>query len=237
MAATKIGTAASSQAQPTAISRTADGTRNTYKWVGDYSTLVSAGAAYTINLSTIDGLTVRSTDVDPGSGGLATLTVVADNIVPGGNVAETVYELEWVRVDKDIRFHPEWDNGGKLGMGTLLDTDREQIERKLRGDKVTEAISDLGYELYDRLLKGVTSYPIGIPVARQTNFSIVRPSSSGTWVKSSPPSGCGAPSTSPQTGAGYTYVKTADRIIKRNGGFERTQEWSGFEDTDPLLYP
>ena len=237
MAATKIGTAATYQAQPTAKSFSADGQRNTYSWHGDYAALNTLAGSYTVDSTTIDGLTVRSKELSPEDGGLAKLTIVADNIVAtggGGNGgADPVYELEWSREDKDIKNNPKFQAGGTYA---LTDAERREVTDALEGNGPLPTTGSK-YELFKRLQRGVTSYPIGIPVARSTTYSITRPTSSGTWVRGTPPALCGAPTNSPQTGAAYVYVKTADRVVRRSGGFERIQEWSGFEDVDELLYP
>jgi hypothetical protein len=240
MAATKIGTAATYQAQPTAKRSDADGQRNTYTWHGDYAALNTLAGSYTVDSTTIDGLTVRSKELSPEAGGLAKLTIVADNIVAtggggnGGGGTDPVYELEWVREDKDIKNHPKFQAGGTY---ELTVAGRQAVDNALNNDGVAPASNSNAYQLYSRLQKGVTSYPVGIPVARSTTYTITRPTSSGAWVRGTPPALCGAPANSPQTGAAYVYVKTADRVVRRSGGFERVQEWSGFEDVDALLYP
>jgi hypothetical protein len=237
MASTKIGTATTAQAQPTSKSKNKDGNKRTLTWEGDYTHLSSQFDTYTIDVSMIDGLTVRSATLDPMPGGMARLTVEIDDIVAGGGGGgsgnDPVYELDWTRVDKDLRSHPKFNTGG---IYALTNSEKAEVDKAIKGDAAAPTTGNK-LQLYQRLLKGVVAYPVGVPVARSTTYTITRPTATGTWIRGTPPALCGAPANNPQSGAAYTYVKTADRIIKRSGGFERVQEWSGFEDADELIYP
>jgi hypothetical protein len=233
MSATKIGVANNSyQSQPTAIKRTEDGTSKTYRWHGDYDALNTFQATFSTG-GTYDGLTVRDVDLVPEAGGLAMLSVTANNIVApgsggGGGDLSPVYELDWQRVDKDIRYHPAFVSGDYV----LTNADRQEVDNCLRDPNI-DADATLGFnamELYQRLLRGQTSYPLFVPVARKSSYSTSRPITGDCGTQSTPPSQCGAP-------AGYVYVKMADKVIKRNGSYERSEEWVGFDEVDEMVYP
>jgi hypothetical protein len=230
MSATKIGTAATYQAQPTAFTVSANGTSKTYRWRGAYSALVTFSASFTPD-ALYNSLTIRDVDLTPEEGGLATLTVKTDNIIGtgGGGGGGDVYELEWQRVDKDIRNHPYWD--------ALLDVERDAIfeweqdsNKTTKGAKYT-ALSNLAKSLAQRIAKGETHYMVFVPVARKTSYTI-----SNTII----PAGCGKQSVPPvscRAPAGYTYVKMADKMIRRPSGYEHVEEWVGFDAVDSILFP
>jgi hypothetical protein len=233
MSANKIGTASTYQAQPTAITKSADGTSKTYRWRGDYAALDTFAASFTPE-SSYGGLTIRDVDLTPEEGGLATLVVKTDNIIAagtgnGGGDTSPVYELEWQRVDKDIRNHPYW--------AALLESERDAIyEWEQDSNKTTKtakytALSDLQKSLAQRIAKGQTNYMVFVPVARKTSYTVSNTIVPGECGKqSTPPASCRAP-------AGYTYVKMADKMIRRSSGYERCEEWVGFDAVDSILFP
>jgi hypothetical protein len=229
MSATKIGTAATYQAQPTTFVVNTDGTSKTYSWRGDYAALVTYSASFSVGL-VYNNLYIRTVELTPEDGGLATLKVTCDNYATSGGSGTTpVYEVEWQRVDKDIRNHPYW--------AALLDVERDAIfeweqdsNKTTKGAKYT-ALSNLAKSLAQRIAKGETHYMIFVPVARRTTYFIsytILPSTCGK--QEIPPAGCNAP-------AGYTYVKMADKLIKRATGYERCEEWVGFDAVDTILFP
>ena len=243
MSATKIGTAATYQAQPTAIAKSADGTSKVFKWRGDYAALDTFSASFTPD-STYNGLYVRDVDLSPEDGGLATLSVKCDNIIAagsgsGGGDTSPVYELEWQRVDKDIRTHPYWD--------VLLDAERDAIyEWEQDSNKTTKgtkfaALSSLAQSLAQRIAKGQTSYMVFVPVARKTSYTVsntIIPTKCGH--QDPPPVSCRAPANYKNwqgTTITYKYVKQADKMIRRSSGYERMEEWVGFDDVDSILFP
>jgi hypothetical protein len=177
--------------------------------------------------------------LSPEAGGLAKLTITADNIVTtggGGNGGnDPVYELEWSREDKDIRSHPKFQTGGTYA---LTQADRDAVKDWFTngGPRPTGANPS---QLVSRLDKGVSSYPVGIPVARSTTYTITRPVSSGAWVRGTPPALCGAPATNPQTGkAGRAdpVASCLERGHQRRGECPDTGGvWWGLDRGKPVL--
>jgi hypothetical protein len=81
-------------------------------------------------------------------------------------------------------------------------------------------------------LKGIESYRLWAPVARQTIETTTLPDVNSCGVIENPPSELGAPS-------GYSYQRSAQRATKtgRYGKWQQQQEWQGAESIDTDLYP
>ena len=80
--------------------------------------------------------------------------------------------------------------------------------------------------------KGIESYRLWAPVARQTIESFTLPTSAPCGLIEAPPGAIGAPS-------GYTYQRSAQRATKtgRYGKWQQQQEWQGVDTIDTDLYP
>jgi len=81
-------------------------------------------------------------------------------------------------------------------------------------------------------LKGIESYRLWAPVARQTIETYTLPGSNPCGVIEAPPDAIGAPT-------GYTYQRSAQRATKtgRYGKWQQQQEWQGADTIDTDLYP
>jgi len=191
----------------------------TQTYEGRYSDLVS-GAPAIGQLITISGVTLycENVEIQQGATDDGKMTVSASN-----RTTIVVDETEWVRVDQDIRYHPNFMTGG---MWELDDADRQDVEAKLNApndDSVDTPDGNAG-ELYTRLLRGETNYAIYIPVCRRTSYYLTNPSVG---------SGCGKIATPPMPSpTGYTYIFTADRAVRSGWCWQRVQEWTGFADVD-----
>lgn len=180
----------------------------------------------------IDGLAAKINSITYATGvqsAKAQLTVEASTAFNGtGAASDTSYELEWQRVDKDIRYHPDFEN--------MTDEQRALVDEWLRAS-ATRRAQIVGNSPWDadctklkkKLARGESSYPVFVPVARKVHRDTTRPSTGDCGTIQSPPSQCGAPS-------GYTYVKMADRCVKQSGAWTRTQEWVGVDYADPDIY-
>jgi hypothetical protein len=183
-----------------------------------------------------DGVVVRSVKISrPGTGKLGTMVVEANNeLSSSGNGGQPdTYELEWQRVDQDIRYHPIYAVGGDQELDRI---DRAEVEYLLNHPEEASTatyddMTDEAKHLYARLARGQTSYALYIPVARQTTTSLTMPACSGVGEVDNPPGAIGAPSSSGNSNS-YVYVKTSDRRSKQGNIWTRTQEWTGFEQVD-----
>ena len=81
-------------------------------------------------------------------------------------------------------------------------------------------------------LKGIESYRLWAPVARQTLETYTLPTVNPCGVIEAPPSAIGAPD-------GYVWQRSAQRATKtgRYGKWQQQQEWQGADSIDPDLYP
>jgi len=194
-------------------------TEGTVVYQGKFSDLQSAmpGIGGDITIGSVT-LKVENVELQQGETDNGVMTVSASD-----RTTITVDETEWVRVDQDIRYHPNFTSGG---MWELDDTDRQDVEAKLNApndDSVTTPDGNAG-ELYTRLLRGETNYAIYIPVCRRTAYYLTNPSVGD---------GCGQVATPPMTyPSGFTYVLTADRAVRSGWCWQRVREWTGFKTVD-----
>lgn len=166
------------------------------------------------------------------------LTLVASNASPnsGGGGAiigpDVSFDLEWTRVDKDIRKHRAFDSDGSYA---LTPEEIKQVDDKISGS-YTGTLTSSQTELFKRLVKGETAFPIWVPVARKTWSQLAKPTDmNGCGKIESPPASCNAPAYTSQ-GKEYKYVLMADRCTKQKGRYQRQREWMGFDDADELIY-
>ena len=184
---------------------------------------------------------VRSVEYETHSKGpVVRMTVTATNWTSGGNSeSDTDYELEWMRVDKDIRSHRAFnDSGAAYEMDEADWNELAEWEAETNASKKQELYDDLSVSataLADRLKKGETNYPVWVPVARKSYQTITRPTTSSVGKIDTPPPQCGAPLNT-EYGKAYFYVLMADRAVRQRGVWRRQQEWMGFDDIDLLLY-
>lgn len=93
-------------------------------------------------------------------------------------------------------------------------------------------LSSNGQAYAAKRLKGIDSYRLWAPVARQTIETYGLPESNPCGLIEDPPGAIGAPS-------GYTYQRSAQRAVKtgRYGKWQQIQEWQGADTIDTDLYP
>jgi hypothetical protein len=94
------------------------------------------------------------------------------------------------------------------------------------------ALSANAQDYAAKRLKGIDSYRLWAPVARQTIETFTLPDVNPCGVIENPPSAIGAPT-------GYTYQRSAQRATKtgRYGKWQQQQEWQGADTIDSDLYP
>ena len=184
---------------------------------------------------------VRTKEIEThAQGPLGRMTVTATNWTSGGgSTVDTDYELEWMRVDKDIRSHRAFNDSGAIYEMDEADwNELAEWEAETNASKKQELYDDLSVSataLADRLKKGETNYPVWVPVARKSYQTITRPTTSSVGKIDTPPPQCGAPLNT-EYGNAYFYVLMADRAVRQRGVWRRQQEWMGFDDIDLLLY-
>lgn len=176
------------------------------------------------------------------NGPFAQLTLNASNAIPnipGGSVQGTMYELDFQRIEKELRTHRKFQPGGGFA---LSEEDLNKIaawERESESEKrktLFDALGASAKECAKRLARGQTSYPIWVPVARKSFYTSKRPILSAVGAIDSPPSLCGAP-TATAAGKNYIYVRTSDKATREQGRpWRRETEWMGFDEVDDLIY-
>lgn len=177
--------------------------------------------------------TVRSTEIETAATGpFSRMTVTANNYSSGGtSTYDTIFELDFIRIEKDIRTHRMFGTGAYA----LTDAEIKQVDDYINGN-TSITLSSAQQQLFKRLKRGQTAYPVWVPVARKSYYSLTRPSTGAVGSISSPPSGCGAPSAT-AAGKSYVYVLVSDKVSQVFGQpFRREQEWMGFDDADSAIY-
>lgn len=197
--------------------------------VGDAVTILAAS------------LVVTSVEFETAANGpFCSMTVNASNATASsGTAQDTIWELDYQRVDKDIKTHRAWYTGGSFAMSsadwasvTAWEADTDAITK----DQKFQALSNNAIQLAGRLRRGETTYPIWVPVARVTEERGSRPTTSSVGSIESPPSQCGAPSNT-AAGKPYIYVLMSDKATRSQGKpWRREREWMGFDAVDRLIY-
>ena len=224
--------------------RTARGATLTFLFRGPYVDLRTYGPdiGNSITISTFDfepsGEVVYANSIEcqpdsAGEDGPGSLVVTYSNEADAGNTLianQTTVEVDWTLVEKPLIQHPRYTTGG---VKVLTDDDRRKIEVWKNSPSTANynACSDNAKDFITKLKKGIESYVVPAPVARQTQRGTSAPTVSN----------CGQRSTSaPVTGApsGYQWLQTADRGIRQAPalGWERVKEWTGAKEIDEDIY-
>jgi hypothetical protein len=168
-----------------------------------------------------------------GEDGPGTLTVVYTNVPNSGAVLaadNTTIEVDFAAVERPLLTHPRYCTGGVKALDTAA---RRKVEL-WEADKSAAnygALTADGLDYAAKVLKGVTSYLVGAPIARKTTRSTSAPTVSSVGTRSATAPVAGAPS-------GYQWLKIADRAVRQApaSGWERVEEWQGAKEIDADLY-
>ncbi|HUB68015.1 MAG TPA: hypothetical protein VL981_11075 [Candidatus Methylacidiphilales bacterium] len=120
---------------------------------------------------------------------------------------------------------------GVTSIGMTGATDTNQTVGEVPGYNIY-TLSANAQDYAAKRLKGIDSYRLWCPVARQTIETFTLPNVDPCGVIEDPPSAIGAPT-------GYSYQRSAQRATKtgRYGKWQQQQEWQGFDTIDSDLYP
>ncbi len=173
--------------------------------------------------SAYGGGVVRKSELRPGRGNLGTLTIEVGADDTGGTVELSVrYEILWQQLEKPILSHP------------LFAADAEAVAKWAESEdraKTYDALPSEQKSVAERILKGIESYLVWSPVLTKTSTYSNRPTTGGCGVREAPPSAAVPPS-------GYEWLKTADQAVQQDdGNWVRTQQWTGADEWDAVLYP
>jgi hypothetical protein len=154
-------------------------------------------------------------------------------------IGESVFEMEWMELQKPLETHPEMINLASTRPRYDADGNVSPTGRQRTWDDWAELTDDdVGTGLGITLAKykeyreaGVESFIVYQPVARRTTHYIRGGIQTGKCgIRIPPPVGCGAPE-------GYQWLKTADRVSRSGRTTARVEEWTGAEKWDTTLYP
>ena len=178
-----------------------------------------------------------------GTGKLSVTINPGTNQSDGGTSNPTAdYETDWTRVDKALREHPIYNiisgsTGPITGSKYLSASQWDLIDE---WEATTDANEKSAYyasgsanmqHYMTRAQRQQDQFAVYIPVVKATRNYSIKPSSSGAGKIEQPPVAASAPLSS-SNGKPYTYVKTADRLVKQSTGWQRSEEWTGFDSVD-----
>lgn len=155
-----------------------------------------------------------------------------------GSASDTIYELDWERIEKDIRTHRAFYNLSEADLNKVNQWQNEtDAAKKAALYAALAGTNNSGAKgLAFRLARNQTTYPIWVPVARKSWFASNNTGGAPVGAINSPPTQCHAPS-STANGKSYIYVKMADKSTKSSGKpWRREQVWYGFDEIDSLIY-
>lgn len=207
---------------------------------GNYTTLLDLESTlvYGTELLPYGGLYVSETTISrEGRGDLATLKVTASNSIQptnlGGSTEAPTKEITYTRVDVDIRNHPIFQTDGTYA---LTEEDKRNVETRFGNPSVaTPVLSAHAQQLYDRLVRGQTSYMIFLPVVRKTRTSSNEPVLDNIGqIDTGAAVANGGPSQT-ANGKSYVYVKMEDSKSRQNYKWTRSEMWMGFIDADTAI--
>lgn len=182
---------------------------------------------------------------DRGPGGLGTAQITLLN---WESLSDSIYEVEWFDLTKDILAHPRYRSGGAKA---LTADDLNAIEHWKREDDynaktvykfyATQTLRDAGNlasatalsanatDYAGKFLIGEENFMDSYPIVHATSYHYSRPTVRQTWKREDPSSGAGKPS-------GYEWMLTASGRTKRRYIWEKRESWSGALKWDAELY-
>jgi hypothetical protein len=199
---------------------------------GRYASLLATQPLRGASMAGFAGVFVDSVVVKNGPGNKGNMTVILKpSITPGIDSDQPTEEMEWSEIQKKLELHPRYQ---ATGAKPLTDPDLDKIEEwksETTSDGRNKAylkLSANAKEFVTKLRRGEDSFIVFAPVARATYKSKAQPVSTNCGFISSPPPDL--------TIEGYTYLKTADRMIRQSGNWEHVLEWTGGTNIDTDIY-
>ncbi len=244
-------------AEGTTIVLSVDGDSGTVIKKGTYASLLAGRPAKSSEYEH-EGVTflVTSTTLRREKGGLGTLTInLFDRYKSGSgnpnileNPNETV-ELDYTLIEKAIENHPLFKELMQMGAARsayrkwygLPDSDpnKELLRYPIVSNPNPENDGDYDHlpteppairQLADLKLGGIEAYFLQVPVVRKTTVLATAPNSSSAGQRDNPPE---------FSSVSAVWLKTADKVSRsgKRGAWQRTEEWTGFDDLNDLIYP
>ena len=214
------------------IKVTKDGTETTLIYTGPTAAVIAAIPPRLASIGTYLGF-VDTVTTKQLPGGRSSMTVV---LTPSpwtlSNDTPTI-EIEWVEIQKKLETHPRYQTGGE---SELDNADLDQLDRWRNASSSTQRAAEYATiaasypelkNLVDKLRRGQDSYMVYAPVVRKITSNTSEPTTNQ----------CGLRTTPAATITGYEFLQTADRATRKNGRWERTEEWTGAEVWDSDIYP
>lgn len=210
---------------------TQDGKRWTKIYTGPYTVLIGNAPQRLQAFQGVPGL-VDTVLVErtPGANGQLTVTL-KPNPLPDQDSKDAdkpTLEVEWMELQKRIETHPRY---AAAGAKELTSDDLQAIDlwkNSTAGDRASKygSLSDNAKDLVAKILKGQDSYVVFYPLIRRTTPRSSAPSGTNAGKISNPPIDV----------AGFHFLKTADRYIRRGTSWSQVEEWTGAESIDTDLY-
>lgn len=187
-------------------------TTETQTWTGPYSQLLIKQNAVRA--------TAKSTSLSPTEADGGVLTITYETAPTDENAPPDVIELIWAELRLPVTQHPAFKD---------IPADRKKAIKTLAETEDATAPSDADeLKLYNLLAAGTTEYAVGAPVVRRTRTRRRNPGGGGAWIRETPPA---------LAPAGYEWLKTANETRKEGKSYTHTEEWTGAETWDAILYP
>jgi hypothetical protein len=221
----------------------------TRTFVGPYDVCLSQTPARGSEMQGFSGFTIDKCAVKKSPGGKGTLTVIASGSAQSASsdIKEEKYEVQWTELQKPLMTNPFWlpTMGGALTIAdkiaikqwedcpdAALKEDYKYYDDNNKGG-TAKTLSANAQKYAEKILNGVDSWVLYVPVARKTTLTIIQPNASKAGHKETP---TGFGSALPED---YEWFKTADSSTRsgKHGKWERTEEWTAAEEWDSDLYP
>jgi hypothetical protein len=232
----------------------------TISYVGPYAQCLAARPPHGSELGDMAGYRVTNSRVRRQAGGIGRLSVTAEaegtsvGVTDNNDATSTQLEIEWAQVEKPLRQHPMYkaDGAHELDATELADLERWehetdtaikgafQFKDKPEAETATALTPDAAH-LAAKLLKGIDSYLLYLPILRKTTNHPRQPTTGNCGTTGIPTDFPSRPMRSVSEGVwvAYVWLKTADRATNsgEHNTWQRIQEWTGFDEVDTDLYP
>ena len=208
-----------------------DGLSTVLVYHGTYAALEADQPARLSGVSGYSGY-VDVVNLKRAAGGRGVMTVT---LVPSAwslTDGTPTIEVEWVEIQKKLETHPRYQPGGE---SALDDADLDQLDKWRNAPSSTARASEYATiaasfpelkNLVDKLRRGQDSYMVFAPVIRRITGNAEAPTTNR----------CGVITTPPIEITGYSFLQTADRSARKNGRWDRNEEWTGAEVWDTDIY-
>jgi len=231
-------------------------------FVGPYTALEASEPAIGSPLAGFNSaFLVTKFTLESTGGGTGRMVVTIESPKPGtptgtsiNELAESIYESDYAEERLPIESHfncgilksdrPFYDDPSRKE-STEADTKNKRYADHSKGKPRTwehwsvldaddyQKKSSSGWSLgeYQAMKEaGIDFFPVNYPICTATTYHRFRPASGVAINKvGTPPAACSPP-------AGYTYVKSGDRITKQGRLYTRVQSWRGYKGLEANIF-